>query len=119
MSGLQAGRAPHPGANSLGSWHTGIRVAVLGAVFYAFMVAICSPWAWRSELPAVHRLRLAAVVTGIGFVLYLIYAKQVEAGEVCPYCTSVRIITFLLFSLIVFQASGAGGTLSGARGAGK
>jgi uncharacterized membrane protein len=84
-----------------------------------FMVAICSPWAGRPELPAVHRLRLAAVLTGIGFVLYLIYAELVEAGEVCPYCTSVQTITFLLFALIVFQASGTGGTLSGARGAGK
>jgi uncharacterized membrane protein len=39
------------------------------------------------------------------FVLYLIYAELVEVGEICPYCTSVHIITFLLFSLIVFQAS--------------
>jgi uncharacterized membrane protein len=39
------------------------------------------------------------------FVLYLIYAELIEVGEICPYCTSVHVITFLLFSLIVFQAS--------------
>jgi Vitamin K epoxide reductase family len=35
----------------------GIPVAVLGVVFYAFMTAICSPPAWRSARPAVHRAR--------------------------------------------------------------
>jgi uncharacterized membrane protein len=83
----------------------GIPVAVFGVVFYVFMVAICSPQAWRSRLPALHRARLAAAVIGMGFVLYLIYAELVEVGEICPYCTSVHVITFLLFSLIVFQAS--------------
>ena len=83
----------------------GIPVAVFGVVFYVFMVAICSPQAWRSRLPALHRARLAAATVGMGFVLYLIYAELVEVGEICPYCTSVHIITFLLFSLIVFQAS--------------
>jgi uncharacterized membrane protein len=83
----------------------GIPVAVFGVVFYVFMVAICSPQAWRSRLPALHRARLAAAVVGMGFVLYLIYAELVEVGQICPYCTSVHVITFALFALIVFQAS--------------
>jgi uncharacterized membrane protein len=83
----------------------GIPVAVFGVVFYVFMVAICSPRAWRSQPPAVHRARLAAAIVGMGFVLYLIYAELIEVGEICPYCTSVHVITFLLFSLIVFQAT--------------
>jgi uncharacterized membrane protein len=82
-----------------------IPVAVFGVVFYVFMVAICSPQAWRWQQRAVHRARLAAAIIGMGFVLYLIYAELVEVGEICPYCTSVHVITFLLFSLIVFQAS--------------
>jgi len=86
----------------------GIPVAVFGVVFYAFMIAICSPQAWRSPLPAVRRARVAAVIVGMGFVLYLIYAELVELGEICPYCTSVHVITFVLFSLIVFQASAPG-----------
>jgi uncharacterized membrane protein len=27
-------------------------------------------------------------------------------GRICPYCTSVHIITFILFSLVVFDAAG-------------
>jgi len=83
----------------------GIPVAVLGVAFYIFMVAICSPWAWRSEMPAIGRLRLASVAIGMCFVLYLIYAELIEVGRICPYCTSVHIITFLIFCLIVFQVA--------------
>ena len=36
-------------------------------------------------------------------MLYLIYAELIEIGRICPYCTSVHILTFLLFCLIVFQ----------------
>jgi uncharacterized membrane protein len=83
----------------------GIPVAVFGVAFFVFEVAICSPWAWRSQVPAIRQLRLASVVVGMCFVLYLMYAELIEIGRVCPYCTSVHIITFLLFSLIVFQAA--------------
>ncbi len=80
-------------------------VAVLGLAFYAFMVAANSPWAWRSKLPAIHWARLGSVVIGMIFVLYLVYAELVEIGAICKYCTSVHIITFILFGLIVFQAT--------------
>jgi uncharacterized membrane protein len=83
----------------------GIPVAVLGVAFYAFMTVICSPPAWRSAWPAVHRVRLAAVVTGMLFVLYLIYREVITLGQICPYCTSVHVITFGLFALVVYSAS--------------
>lgn len=83
----------------------GIPVAVLGVAFYAFMTAICSPPAWRSVRPAIRRVRLAAVVTGMLFVLYLIYREVITLRQICPYCTSVHIITFCLFALVVYSAS--------------
>jgi uncharacterized membrane protein len=84
----------------------GIPVAVLGAAFYAFMIAICSPPAWRSGLPSLRLARLGAAVIGMLFVLYLIYRELISLGHVCEYCTSVHIITFAVFALIVFQAAG-------------
>jgi len=80
-------------------------VAVLGLAFYVFMVAINSPWAWRSQLPIIWWARLAAAVTGMGFVLYLIYAELIQIGNICLWCTSVHAITFLLFVLLVFTAT--------------
>jgi uncharacterized membrane protein len=100
--------------NSHQAYIFGIPMAVFGLVFYLFMTGICAPPAWRSPGPLMHRARLAAAVVGMIFVLYLMYVELVELRQVCPYCTSVHIITFLLFCVIVFQAS-APGALRGAQ----
>jgi uncharacterized membrane protein len=80
-------------------------VAVLGLAFYVFMVAINTPWAWRSGIAAIWWARLAGIITGMGFVLYLIYAEVIQIGNLCLDCTTVHIITFLLFALLIFAAS--------------
>jgi uncharacterized membrane protein len=91
-------------------------VAVLGLAFYVFLVAINSPWAWRSRLPAVWWARVGGIVTGMGFVLYLLYAEIIQIGNICLWCTSVHVITFLLFVLLVFYATlGTGITARDAR----
>ena len=85
----------------------GIPVALLGLLFYAFMVPVMSPWAWRLTgqslvarwLPIV---RLASVCVGIGLVLYLLYAELFMIRNLCLYCTSVHAITFLLFVFTLF-----------------
>jgi uncharacterized membrane protein len=89
-------------------------VAVLGLAFYVFMVAINTPWAWRAPLPIIWWARLGGVVVGIGFVLYLVYAEVIEIGNICLWCTSVHVITFLLFALLIFAAS-IGGTTTDAK----
>ena len=80
-------------------------VAVLGLAFYVFMVAINTPWAWRSGIKAIWWARLAGIITGMGFVLYLIYAEVIQIGNLCLDCTTVHIITFLLFGLLIFAAT--------------
>jgi uncharacterized membrane protein len=105
------------------SYVFGIPVAVLGLAFYAFAVPIMSPWAWRLTRGKVPMLspeawqrarrwipvaRLAAIIVGMGFVLYLLYAELYEINSICLYCTSVHVITFLLFVLTVFAAAAWG-----------
>jgi uncharacterized membrane protein len=80
-------------------------VAVLGLAFYVFMVAVNSPWGWRLRIPLVWWARIGSIVVGIGFVLYLVYAEVIQIGNICLWCTSVHVITFLLFGLLVFGAS--------------
>jgi uncharacterized membrane protein len=87
------------------SYVFGIPVAVLGLAFYVFMVAIMSPWAWRATRREVHLARIAALVAGVGFVLYLLYAELFIIGSICLYCTSVHVLTFILFVLTVFAAA--------------
>jgi uncharacterized membrane protein len=90
------------------SYVFGIPVAVLGLAFYVFVVAIMSPWAWQARRREIHMLRIAAMVVGIGFVLYLIYAELIIIGSICLYCTSVHAITFVLFVLTAFAAAAWG-----------
>ena len=86
----------------------GIPVAVLGLAFFVFMVAINSRWGWKAPWSAVHWVRLASVVVGIVFVLYLIWAELFRINAICLYCTGVHILTFILFALIVGRAAFSG-----------
>ena len=87
-----------------------IPVAILGLAFYVVAVPLFTPWAWRTDLRLVHQARLASVIVGIGFVLYLIYA-ELQIGSICEYCTGVHVVTFLLFGITVVSAAiwGLGG----------
>jgi len=90
------------------SYVFGIPVAVLGLAFYLFAAAIMSPWAWQATRREIHLLRIASLVVGIGFVLYLIYAELFIIGSICLYCTSVHAIAFVLFVLTVIAAAAWG-----------
>ena len=81
-------------------------VSELGLAFYAFMVAVNTPWAWRSKLPALYWARLGSVIVGMVFVLWLVYAELIIIKNLCLLCTSVHVITFLLFTVLVFHAAG-------------
>jgi uncharacterized membrane protein len=97
-------------------------VAVLGLAFYVFLVAINSPWAWRADSApirglrlggrpvTIHWIRVASLIAGMGFVLYLLYAELIQIGKICEYCTLVHIITFALFVVIMFDAAFRTGT---------
>ena len=97
------------------SYVFGIPVAVLGLAFFVAAVALMSPWAWRWGRREVGLIRLASVVVGMGFVLYLLYAELFIIGSICLYCTGVHAITFLLFVLTAFAAA-AWGLPKGQRG---
>lgn len=91
------------------SYFLHIPVALLGLVFYTVMTALNSPWAWRSGDRRVHLARLALCVLGMGFALWLISAELVIIGNICLWCTSVHVITFLLLVVVM---SGAASMLS-------
>lgn len=80
-------------------------VAVLGLAFFVFMLAINSPWAWRAQQPLIPMARLASVLVGIVFVLYLVYTELFTLNAICLYCTAVHVITFLLFALVMFSTA--------------
>lgn len=77
-------------------------VAVLGLAFYVFLFAITSPWAWRWTWPPVRLVRLGSLVAGMLFVLYLIYTELITLNAICLWCSSIHVLTFALFGLVVF-----------------
>jgi uncharacterized membrane protein len=84
-------------------------VAVLGLAFYVFLFAITSPWAWRWTWPPVRLVRLGSLVLGMLFVLYLVYTELITLNAICLWCSSVHVLTFALFGLVVFgYAAGYG-----------
>jgi uncharacterized membrane protein len=82
-------------------------VAVLGLAFYAWLLVIMNPWAWRARTRRreISWLRLASMVTGVGFVIYLIYVEVFQVGKICLECTSVHVVTFVLFVLTMLAAA--------------
>lgn len=81
----------------------GIPVAYLGLSFFALAVALFSPWAWKVSL---RWVRLVAVVIGLGMVLYLIWAELYRIHGICLWCTSVHVITLLLFAITALAEAG-------------
>jgi uncharacterized membrane protein len=79
----------------------GIPVAVLGLAFYLAMTAINLPPLWYTADRRVHIVRLGMSVVGVLFALYLVSAELLIIGNICLWCTSVHVITFLLFVLII------------------
>jgi len=83
------------------SYFLGIPVAVLGLCFYVVMTAINLPVAWRSLDRRVHIARFALITVGMAFALYLVSAELLIIGNICLWCTSVHVVTFCLFVLVV------------------
>ncbi len=83
------------------SYFLHIPVAVLGLLFYVAMVVINLPPLWHARDRRVHLARLVLAAVGMCFALYLVAAELVIIGNICLWCTSVHVITFALFILIL------------------
>jgi uncharacterized membrane protein len=75
-------------------------VALLGLIFYASLLVLNFPKLWQSSWRYIAPLRLAAMITGVGFVLYLISVEALQVHAICIWCTGVHICTFVIFMLV-------------------
>ncbi len=80
----------------------GIPVAVLGLLFFVAATPLCMPAAWRSPIRALVWVRIGGAAVGVVFVLYLVWAELFRIDAICLWCTSVHVITVLLFFVICF-----------------
>jgi uncharacterized membrane protein len=83
-----------PGA---GSWHP--PVALLGLLFFVAVTVLCLPRLWgRSR--SLDLVRLVALGGGVLMVLWLVYAELFKIDRICLWCTSVHVITVVLFGVV-------------------
>jgi uncharacterized membrane protein len=82
------------------SYFLGIPVAVLGLATYIVMVALNSPWGWRSPWYWLHVARFAISIVAMLFVFWLLYAELIIINHICEYCTGVHIVTFALLIVL-------------------
>ena len=90
----------------------GMPVAVLGLAFFLGMTVLCLPQAWKRQEPIVRYARLAAVVVGLGMILWLIYAELAIIDAICVYCTIVHGLTLALFFVVVIATVLGSGSAS-------
>ena len=83
----------------------GVPVAVLGLVFFAVMLGLQLPPMWRRPERAIRLGRLAWAVVGLCTVLYLLYAELFAIDAICLWCTSVHVLTLVLFGTTVYATS--------------
>jgi uncharacterized membrane protein len=83
----------------------GVPVAVLGIMFFAAMLLINSPRAWRQPGALIRLTRLGLAISGVGFVVYLVYTELFTIHAICLWCTSAHILAFLLFVVVAFAES--------------
>jgi uncharacterized membrane protein len=85
------------------SWSVifGVPVALLGLLWAVGMVALNSPWAWRSPAKWLDAGRLALSGAGAIMVVYLVYIELFRIDAICLWCTAVHLTTVALFGVIL------------------
>lgn len=78
----------------------GVPVSVFGLVFFAAMSVVCWPALWR--IVWLDIVRVAAVIVGIGSVLYLVWIELFRVNAICLWCTGVHVVTLLLLAAVLW-----------------
>ncbi len=87
--------------SSAQSYFLGIPVAILGLIFFVYLSILNSPWGFRQASLRVPRL--GSMVLGVAFVLWLVSAELLIINSICLWCTTVHVITVIIFALVVYD----------------
>jgi len=79
----------------------GIPVAVLGLIFFAVMIVLQLPAMWRRPERSLRLVRVGWAALGVCTVFYLLYAELFAIDAICLWCTSVHLLTLIVFGTTV------------------
>ena len=79
----------------------GVPVAVIGLVYFAGMLVLCSPWLWRDR--RLDGVRVAGAAIGVLSALYLIWIELFRVNAVCIWCTLVHLCALALLCLTIWR----------------
>jgi uncharacterized membrane protein len=82
-----------------------VPVAVAGAVYFALMIALLVPPAWRVR--ALDPVRVGGALAGVVSVIYLLWAELFRIDAICLWCTAVHVCTVAMFAGILWHTAGA------------
>jgi uncharacterized membrane protein len=80
----------------------GVPVSVLGLIFFAVMIVLQSPPAWATTNRVLRIGRLAWAAVGLATACWLIYAELFKLDAICLWCTSVHVMSLILFATTAF-----------------
>lgn len=83
------------------SMFAGVPVALLGAIWFAGMAALCLPQVWASDNRTIARLRLAGATAGVVGVVYLVAVEFLVVRALCLWCTAVHVVALAMFVAVL------------------
>jgi len=83
----------------------GVPVAVFGLIFFAVMIVLQLPVAWKSTNQRLRSFRVMFAIVGIMSVFYLVYVELFKLNAICLYCTGAHILTFCVFAITLIGTS--------------
>lgn len=73
-------------------------VALLGAIYFAAITALCLPKTWRMR--RLDTVRIAGAAIGVLSSLYLVWVELFRVDAICLWCTVVHLSTLALLGAV-------------------
>jgi len=81
-----------------------VPLALLGAIYFATMSALCVPAAWR--ITALDRVRIVGAAGGVATALYLVWVELFQVEAICLWCTVVHVASLALLIAVLWRVTG-------------
>jgi uncharacterized membrane protein len=79
-------------------------VALLGAIYFVGMAALCLPRAWRVR--ALDGVRIAGAAAGVVSALWFVWVELFRLDAICLWCTVVHLSALAMLGAVLWTTTG-------------